>query len=171
MPLAAEVPARPYEKRNPKWRDSKGEALAWLPLKIIHYQPRNPHLKVRMPHTSPRLMAYGRRSESFSRAADEIRFGQSVRKNEKRQILNLSFCHQSPVLRRERDSNPRNLAVQRFSRPPQSTTLPSLRDKSSFFFGFRQIFLSTSAAQGIIPQGPGASLIPTSGPTACPEAG
>ncbi len=31
------------------------------------------------------------------------------------------------LLRRERDSNPRNLAVQRFSRPPQSTTLPSLR--------------------------------------------
>ena len=28
--------------------------------------------------------------------------------------------------RRERDSNPRYLAVQRFSRPPQSTTLPSL---------------------------------------------
>ena len=28
--------------------------------------------------------------------------------------------------RRERDSNPRNLSVQRFSRPPQSTTLPSL---------------------------------------------
>ena len=31
------------------------------------------------------------------------------------------------VLRRERDSNPRYLAVQRFSRPPQSTTLPSLQ--------------------------------------------
>jgi hypothetical protein len=30
------------------------------------------------------------------------------------------------LLRRERDSNPRNLSVQRFSRPPQSTTLPSL---------------------------------------------
>ena len=30
-------------------------------------------------------------------------------------------------LRRERDSNPRSLAAQRFSRPPQSTTLPSLR--------------------------------------------
>src|SRR5690554_2056695 len=28
--------------------------------------------------------------------------------------------------RRERDSNPRKLALQRFSRPPQSTTLPSL---------------------------------------------
>ena len=28
--------------------------------------------------------------------------------------------------RRERDSNPRNLSVQRFSRPPRSTTLPSL---------------------------------------------
>jgi hypothetical protein len=30
-------------------------------------------------------------------------------------------------LRRERDSNPRYLAVQRFSRPPHSTTLPSLQ--------------------------------------------
>ena len=30
------------------------------------------------------------------------------------------------LLRRDRDSNPRNLSVQRFSRPPQSTTLPSL---------------------------------------------
>ena len=29
-------------------------------------------------------------------------------------------------LRRERDSNPRSLSAQRFSRPPQSTTLPSL---------------------------------------------
>ena len=31
-----------------------------------------------------------------------------------------------PFWRRERDSNPRSLAAQRFSRPPQSTTLPSL---------------------------------------------
>ena len=31
-------------------------------------------------------------------------------------------------LRRERDSNPRYLSVQRFSRPPHSTTLPSLQD-------------------------------------------
>lgn len=30
-------------------------------------------------------------------------------------------------LRRERDSNPRYIAVQWFSRPPHSTTLPSLR--------------------------------------------
>ena len=30
------------------------------------------------------------------------------------------------LLRRERDSNPRSLSAQRFSRPPQSTTLPSL---------------------------------------------
>ena len=30
--------------------------------------------------------------------------------------------------RRGRDSNPRNLSAQRFSRPPQSTTLPPLRD-------------------------------------------
>ena len=36
--------------------------------------------------------------------------------------------------RRERDSNPRYLSVQRFSRPPQSTTLPSLQN--SFQEGF-----------------------------------
>ena len=31
------------------------------------------------------------------------------------------------ISRRDRDSNPGNLAVQRFSRPPQSTTLPPLQ--------------------------------------------
>ena len=31
------------------------------------------------------------------------------------------------IWRRDRDSNPGNLAVQRFSRPPHSTTLPPLR--------------------------------------------
>ena len=35
------------------------------------------------------------------------------------------------VLRRERDSNPRRLAPQRFSRPPHSTALPSLRGKNT----------------------------------------
>ena len=38
------------------------------------------------------------------------------------------FC---PILRKERDSNPRNIAVQRFSRPPHSTTLPSFQCKSA----------------------------------------
>ena len=38
-------------------------------------------------------------------------------------LLSLGFPS-SP--RRERDSNPRSLSAQRFSRPPQSTTLPSL---------------------------------------------
>ena len=33
----------------------------------------------------------------------------------------------SYIRRKERDSNPRSLAAQRFSRPPQSTTLPSFR--------------------------------------------
>ena len=36
----------------------------------------------------------------------------------------------SSFLRRERDSNPRSLSAQRFSRPPQSTTLPSLLRRS-----------------------------------------
>ena len=44
-------------------------------------------------------------------------------------------------LRRERDSNPRCLAAQRFSRPPQSTTLPSLRvQKYDTFFYLPNIF-------------------------------
>ena len=38
-----------------------------------------------------------------------------------KQLLNASKW------RRDRDSNPWNLAVQRFSRPPHSTTLPPLR--------------------------------------------
>ena len=38
-----------------------------------------------------------------------------------KQLLNASKW------RRDRDSNPGNLAVQRFSRPPHSTTLPPLR--------------------------------------------
>ena len=43
-------------------------------------------------------------------------------KNKKESTFRTPFC----FWRRERDSNPRNLSVQRFSRPPQSTTLPSL---------------------------------------------
>ena len=46
-----------------------------------------------------------------------------------------------PYERRERDSNPRYLSVQRFSRPPQSTTLPSLQSvcKSKLYFGLPKI--------------------------------
>ena len=50
-------------------------------------------------------------------------------------------------LRRERDSNPRSLSAQRFSRPPQSTTLPSLLEigcKSTAFFSNTQIFCKNS---------------------------
>ena len=46
--------------------------------------------------------------------------------------------------RRERDSNPRRLAPQRFSRPPQSTTLPSLHGKNSPCKGFGQIMAGIS---------------------------
>ena len=38
----------------------------------------------------------------------------------------------SGLWRRERDSNPWSLSAQRFSRPPQSTTLPSLRSHEYF---------------------------------------
>ena len=39
----------------------------------------------------------------------------------------------SYLVRRKRDSNPRYIAVQRFSRPPRSTTLPFLRCKDTTF--------------------------------------
>src|ERR1700742_4245769 len=46
--------------------------------------------------------------------------------------------------RRERDSNPRKCYLQRFSRPPQSTALPSLRRENraspSHFHTFAQTF-------------------------------
>ncbi len=51
--------------------------------------------------------------------------------------VNLAITWSIPW-RRERDSNPRNLAVQRFSRPPQSTTLPSLRRKNTIRFRLLQ---------------------------------
>ena len=38
------------------------------------------------------------------------------------------------MVRKERDSNPRNLSVQRFSRPPRSTTPPSFRNPSVVIF-------------------------------------
>ena len=41
------------------------------------------------------------------------------------------FADFQHLLRRDRDSNPGYLAVQRFSRPPQSTTLPPLQDSFS----------------------------------------
>ena len=42
-------------------------------------------------------------------------------------ISELSFLSSPGVWRRGRDSNPRKLSLQRFSRPPHSTTLPPLR--------------------------------------------
>ena len=51
----------------------------------------------------------------------------------KKPVVRLAF---HSFKRRVRDSNPRYLSVQRFSRPPQSTTLPTLRDKSSNTLAF-----------------------------------
>ncbi len=48
-------------------------------------------------------------------------------KNQQICFLTCWFWLFSDLLRRERDSNPRTREGQRFSRPPQSTTLPSLR--------------------------------------------
>jgi hypothetical protein len=39
------------------------------------------------------------------------------------------------IQRRKRDSNPRTLAGQRFSRPPRSTALPFLRGQNYTYFG------------------------------------
>ena len=47
------------------------------------------------------------------------------------------LCDFHPFLRKERDSNPRNLSVQRFSRPPQSTTLPSFLFRVQRYLFFR----------------------------------
>ena len=47
-------------------------------------------------------------------------------------------------LRRERDSNPRSLSAQRFSRPPQSTTLPSLLLRTCWSCTLRIKFISTT---------------------------
>ena len=47
-------------------------------------------------------------------------------------------------LRRERDSNPRSLSAQRFSRPPQSTTLPSLLLRMCWSHTLRIKFISTT---------------------------
>ena len=46
------------------------------------------------------------------------------------------------ILRRVRDSNPRGCYTQRFSRPPQSTTLPTLRCKSTNKFNSQNFFWS-----------------------------
>ena len=42
-------------------------------------------------------------------------------------FINIKQLLKASKWRRDRDSNPGNLAVQRFSRPPHSTTLPPLR--------------------------------------------
>ena len=52
----------------------------------------------------------------------------------------------SLVLRRERDSNPRTLSGQRFSRPPHSTTLPSLQ----FPFGTAKVEINLYSAKNIV---------------------
>ena len=47
--------------------------------------------------------------------------------------------------RREGDSNPRSLSAQRFSRPPQSTTLPSLLENRLPFKKLKKVLLNSSA--------------------------
>ena len=56
------------------------------------------------------------------------------------------FHHPAFSLRRERDSNPRTLSGQRFSRPPHSTTLPSLQ----FPFGTAKVEINLYSAKNIV---------------------
>ncbi len=61
--------------------------------------------------------------------------------HQKKQVTELSVTCFS-IQRRGRDSNPRSLAAQRFSRPPQSTTLPPLqRTKVHHFSETTKYFL------------------------------
>ena len=57
------------------------------------------------------------------------RVGETRRVGISGDILTLTPTLTLTVQRRERDSNPRTCYSQRFSRPSQSTTLPSLRGK------------------------------------------
>ncbi len=52
-------------------------------------------------------------------------------------ISELSFLSSPGVWRRGRDSNPRKLSLQRFSRPPHSTTLPPLRCGAKTYFNWQ----------------------------------
>ena len=55
------------------------------------------------------------------------------------EIHSHSPTHSHSLMRRERDSNPRTFDSQRFSRPSQSTTLPSLRCKYIWAIGINKI--------------------------------
>ena len=70
-----------------------------------------------------------RRRVRMSKYIDQVN---TVGANVGAKSLNFYFIDIKQLLskamwRRDRDSNPGNLAVQRFSRPPHSTTLPPLR--------------------------------------------
>ena len=72
----------------------------------------------------------------------------SRQKNKKTVSNRLPFFVSKSLWRKERDSNPRSLAAQRFSRPPQSTTLPSFRAQKyngNFFFPTRSSFLFSNS--------------------------
>ena len=63
------------------------------------------------------------------------------KKVEKKPQIKLDFLFYLIFLRRDRDSNPGYLSVQRFSRPPQSTTLPPLQNF------YQEVLFSKSAAK------------------------
>ena len=69
----------------------------------------------------------------FLSSLKQVSFSQKI----KNPVLCTGFC-----LQRRRDSNPRYLAVQRFSRPPHSTTLPRLCITSKATYCSPTIFFS-----------------------------
>lgn len=78
----------------------------------------------------PNGIAYDRESDAFR--TPEVNFifqliASLARPSGKMKRGLTIFLMISPHQRRERDSNPRTFNSQRFSRPPQSTALPSLR--------------------------------------------
>ena len=77
--------------------------------------------------TSKQAHSRSFQGNNFTQIADNQRIRvRRTRFKKASQIKKPSLIDRVFSQRRERDSNPRYLAVQRFSRPPQSTTLPSL---------------------------------------------
>ena len=85
---------------------------------------------------------YGTSPKLLVKSAQKCYFSHYTQKQKSLQISNLQeFSHfYFTSWRRKRDSNPRSLAAQRFSRPPRSTTLPFLRRKDNLFLISRVFF-------------------------------
>ena len=101
-------PAWKASKRQKRFRGSNPLLSAKHAQKLRPYRPKF------LCRTRPRIYLHLQQIRNFF----------DGRKHKKAAEIPAAYQTQE---RKERDSNPRNLAVQRFSRPPQSTTLPSFR--------------------------------------------